>query len=62
MWGNDEVEICEVFASETYGGGILTAWDPGIFEVDRKFVGDRWVLLVGRVLKLSFECCIGVVY
>ena len=27
MWGNDEYDICEVFANETHGGGLIAVWD-----------------------------------
>ena len=27
MWGNDEYGICEVFANERNGGGLITTWD-----------------------------------
>ena len=32
MWGNDEYDICEVFASETYGDGLIAVWDKKNFR------------------------------
>lgn len=62
IWGHDEYELCEIFASETYGGGLATAWDPGIFNVSRKHMGARWILLEGCNKEIIFECCVGLLY
>lgn len=32
MWGSDDFEYCESFASETYVGRIVTVWDQSIFR------------------------------
>lgn len=33
LWGCDDFDWCESLASDTYGGGIVTIWDPAIFIV-----------------------------
>lgn len=62
IWGHDEYELCEVFASETYGGGLATAWDPRTFSVSWKHMGDRWIILKGYIKEINFNCCVGIVY
>ena len=62
MWGNDDFDICEVFANDTYGGGVIAAWDINNFSVSVKHVGCRWILLEGLIKSHDFQCCIGVVY
>lgn len=62
LWGCDDVEFCESFASENYGGGIITFWDPSIFCVSHKHVSVRWIFLEGCVSMTNFECCVGVLY
>ena len=62
MWGNDQYEMCEVFASDENGGGIVAIWDPSNFSITNKQYRDRWILLEGCITNANFECCIGVVY
>ena len=62
MWGNEEYEICEVYASETNRGGVIAAWDTKTFNVSNKHSGSRWILLEGCVKNFNFECCVGVIY
>ena len=62
MWGNDEYDICEVYASETNGGGVIATWDTKTFYVSNKHSGSRWILLEGRIESHNFECCVGVIY
>ena len=62
MWGNDEYDFCEVYASDTNGGGILAVWDTGTFHVSNKLCGERWILLEGCIIRGQVECCVGVIY
>ena len=62
MWGNDEYDICEVFANERNGGGLIATWDKNTFNVSHKHSGSRWILLEGSITNHNFECCVGVVY
>lgn len=62
LWGNDEFELYESFASETYAGGIVCAWDPGILNVSHKHVVVYWTILEGNLRKLNFDCCLGIIY
>ena len=50
MWGNDDYDICEVFASETNGGGVIATWDTKTFSVSNKHSGSRWILLEGCII------------
>ncbi|XP_057545914.1 uncharacterized protein LOC130824909 [Amaranthus tricolor] len=54
--------MCEVFAFDEYGGGMIAIWDPSIFSITNKQYRDRWILLEGCITNANFECCIGVVY
>ena len=62
MWGNEEFEFCEVFASDTYGGGVIAVWDSKTFIATNKHTGDRWILIEGNIVEQNFECCVGVIY
>ena len=62
LWGNDDYEFCEVFASDTNSGGLVVVWDKHSFNASNKHVGDRWVLIEGIIIKNNFQCCIGVIY
>ena len=62
MWGNDEYDICEVYASDTNGGEVIAAWDTKTFRVSNKHTGNRWILLEGCIIKFNFDCCVGVIY
>ena len=62
IWGNDEYEVCEVYASDEYSGGIIAIWDPRTIRVTNKHSRARWILLEGCIKSANFECCIGVVY
>ena len=54
--------MCEVYASDTYGGGVVAIWDPRTFSVSNKHSGDRWIMLEGCINRVNFECCVGVIY
>ena len=56
MWGNDDFDTCEVFASETNGGRVIATWDTKTFDVSNKLSGSRWILLEGCVSRHNFEC------
>ena len=62
MWGNDDFDTCEVYASETNGGGVIATWDTTTFKVSNKFSESRWILLEGCISRHNFECCVGVIY
>ncbi|XP_057529832.1 uncharacterized protein LOC130808373 [Amaranthus tricolor] len=62
MWGNDEYELCEVFANEMNGGGLIATWDKISFNVAHKHSRSRWILLEGSITSHNFECCVGLVY
>ena len=62
MWGNDEYGICEVFANDRNGGGLIATWDKKTFNVSHNHSGNRWILLEGSITSHSFECCVGVIY
>ena len=62
LWGNDEYDFCEVFASNTNSGGIIAVWDKQSFNVSVKHTGCRWILLEGCIKNFNFECCVGVIY
>ena len=62
IWGNDEYDFCEVFASDTYGGGMITVGDKQTFNASVKHTGSRWILIEGCINKYNFECCVGVIY
>ena len=62
MWGNDEFDMCEVYANETNGGGVIASWDTKSFTVSNKYSGNRWILLEGRINRHNYECCVGVIY
>ena len=62
MWGNDVYDLCEVFASDTNGGGVVAIWDTSNLRVMNKLCGDRWILLEGCIINANFECTIGVIY
>ena len=62
LWGNEDFELCEVFASKTNGGGLAAIWDTTTLSITNKVYSERWILLEGEIIKASFKCCIGVVY
>ena len=62
LWGNDEYDFCEVFASDTGSGGIIVVWDKHSFNASVKHTGCRWALIEGCIKKYDFECCVGVIY
>ena len=62
IWGNDEYDFCEVFASDTNGGGLITVWDKQTFNASTAHKGSRWILIEGCITKHNFECCVGVIY
>ena len=62
LWGNDEYDFCEVFASDNGSGGIIVVWDKHSFTASAKHMGGRWVLIEGSIIKFDFECCVGVIY
>ena len=62
MWGNDDFQMCEVFAIDESGGGIVAVWDSKLLTVRNTKCGDRWILLEGSIQNENFECCIGVIY
>ena len=62
MWGNDIYDMCEVYASDTNGGGFVVIWDSTTLRVTNKLCGDRWILIEGCIINALFECTIGVIY
>ena len=62
LWGSDDYECCESFTTETCGGGMISIWDPGKFNVYHKHIAERWILLEGCIVSEDFECCVGVIY
>ena len=62
LWGNDEYDFCEVFASDTSSGGIIAIWDSQSFSASATHTGTRWVLIEGCIKKYDFQCCVGVIY
>ena len=62
MWGNEEFDICEVYATDTNGGGVIAVWDTKTFNASNKHTGSRWILLEGCISEYNFECCVGVIY
>ena len=54
--------MCEVYASDTNGGGLIAIWDTRSFNALNKHMGNRWILLEGRINKHNFECYVGVIY
>ena len=54
MWGNEEFDFCEVFASDMYGCGVIAVWDTNTFTA--------LILLEGKIIEHNFECCVGVIY
>ena len=62
LWGDDDYDFCEIFASDTNSGGIIVVWDKQSFKASMKHKGDRWVLIEGSIINYNFECCIGVIY
>ena len=62
IWGNDDYDMCEAFASETNSGGIVVVWDKHSFSASTKHGGNRWILVEGSMVKENFQCCIGVIY
>ena len=62
LWGNDEYDFCESFASDTNSGGIVAVWDKNSFCASITHVENRWILIEGSMIKENFECCIGVIY
>ena len=59
LWGDDDYDFCEIFASDTNSGGILVVWDKQSFKASMKHKGERWVLIEGSIINYNFECCIG---
>ncbi|XP_057529808.1 uncharacterized protein LOC130808348 [Amaranthus tricolor] len=62
MWGNDDYDFCEVYASETNGGGVIAVWDKQTFIASSKHMGSRWILIEGCINSYNFECRVGVIY
>ena len=62
MWGSDDFDICEIYASETNGGGLIVVWDKQSFVASNKHMGSRWILIEGCMPMNNFECCVGVIY
>ena len=62
MWGNEDFEFCEVFASATNGGGVIAVWDKNTFNASANRTGNRWILIEGTIIEHNFECCVGVIY
>ena len=56
LWGNDDYDFCEGFASQTHAGGIIAVWDKQIFHASDKHQGSRWILIEGRFRDQNFEC------
>ena len=55
MCGSDDCDVCEVYASDSYGGGVVAVWDPRSFSVSNKYSGDRWILLEGCINIVNFD-------
>ena len=47
MWGNEEFEFCEVFATDMNGGGVIAVWDSKTFMASNRHTGNRWILIEG---------------
>ena len=62
MWGNDDYDFCEVYASDTNGGRVMAVWDKQTFNASNKHMGSRWILIEGCIIRYNFECCVGVIY
>jgi reverse transcriptase-like protein/endonuclease/exonuclease/phosphatase family protein len=62
MWGSDDFDWCESLASETHSGGLLAIWNPNMFSVSHRIIGDRWIILEGCLLDGNFNCCVGITY
>ena len=62
VWGNEDYEMCEAFASDTNSGGLVAIWDSTILNITNKICSDRWILLEGSIINTNFECSIGVIY
>ena len=62
IWGNEEFDLCEVYATDTYSGGVIAVWDKKTFTISNKHTGNRWKLLEGCIDSHNFECYVGVIY
>ena len=62
MWGNEEFEFCEVFATDMNGGGVIAVWDSKTFMASNRHTGNRWILIEGKIIDHNFDCCVGVIY
>lgn len=62
MWGRDDYDWCESLASNTNSGGLIAIWDNTCFSVAQKYMGDRWIILEGLIVKNNFSCCVGIIY
>lgn len=62
MWGGDDFDFYESFASIRHAGGIVIVWDQSKFFVSSKHVGERWILLEGHINVVNLDCCVGIVY
>ena len=58
MWGNDDYDYWENFASVTHGGGIIAVWDKQSFIASSRHMGNRWILIEGCIASSNFDCCV----
>ncbi|XP_072074014.1 uncharacterized protein [Arachis hypogaea] len=43
-------------------GGLLLIWDEGVFQVDQRYKGERWLCVEGVLTKTNFRCAFCLVY
>ena len=54
MWGNYDFDICEIYATDTNGGGVIALGDKKTFNASNKYTGGRWILLEGCISEYNF--------
>ncbi|XP_025665082.1 uncharacterized protein [Arachis hypogaea] len=61
LWGSSTAGW-EFVESAGMAGGLLLIWDEGVFQVDQRYKGERWLCVEGVLTKTNFRCAFCLVY
>lgn len=60
IWGSSACGHIAANANESSSGGVLLIWNLTFFQSTRHFKGSRWIIAVGKLIHVNWECAIGV--
>lgn len=62
LWGNTPCKFVCNGANENASGGVLMIWNPSAFICSSSYLGERWILLNGTIVKNQWNCLIVLIY